>query len=187
MFRIAKIKVLKLRDKTQTRSIPRAVCSHQVTATTTKWKKGFSSCWLEKMPPWWGTRGGRYWSNCKAEQHKVLSQTFNYKRAGKTRRSCCWKAPGGRAEREGSKTVLIRSGAASCPHESEATPAFSLIKNIFKTKTEHLRREPKRGERVSPEATLQNSAPERSENSCSYSPAKGDKVQLGFIFQKQSE
>lgn len=79
MFCIAKITVLKLRDKTQNSSVPRAVLSQQLTATTRNWKKGFSSCWLEKTPPWWGTRGRWYWSNCKAEQHKVLPQTFNYK------------------------------------------------------------------------------------------------------------
>lgn len=49
---------------------------------------------------------------------------------------------GGRAEKGRKQNrQLIRSD--SCAQESEATPAFSLIKNIFKSDTEHLRRESK--------------------------------------------
>lgn len=110
------------------------------------------------MPPWWGTRGGRYWSNCKAEQDQFSLRRLITNTPGRENKELlllkAWGQPaprggsmGGRARREGSTTGLIRS--ASCPRESEATPAFSLIKNIFKTSTERLQREPKCRERGS--------------------------------------
>lgn len=84
---------------------------------------------------------------------QILPQTFNYKHSslGKQGGAAAGRPwvmrPRGEAQREGSTTGLIRS--ASCPQESEATPASSLGKNIFKTRTEHLRREPKHRERAS--------------------------------------
>lgn len=68
------------------------------------------------------------------------------------------------------------------PPAAEATPAFSLIKNIFKTRTEHLQREVQpRGQATKPAS---NSTPERRENSSSCSPTQEDKVRLGFNFWK---
>lgn len=118
---------------------------------------------------------------------QILLQTFNYKHAGLGKQGGA--AAGGLGSARplrgggmgGSRTGLIRS--ASCPQESEATPAFSLIKNIFKTRTEHPQREPKHRERLSPEATPQTPLL-IGEKIHAYSPAKGDKVRLGFGFSQ---
>lgn len=86
---------------------------------------------------------------------QIVPQTFNYKHsslgkqggAAAAGRAGVSRPRGEAGGREGSTRGLIRS--ASCPQESEATPASSLIKNIFKTSTEHPRREPKCRERGS--------------------------------------
>lgn len=85
----------------------------------------------------------------------VLLQTFNYKSATLEKQAgdlpierpwvrLHWRGGwvGGRAKKGRKQNrKLIRS--EFCTQESETTPAFSLIKNIFKSNTEHLWRESK--------------------------------------------
>lgn len=140
----------------------------------------FLILYRRKVPPWWEVTGGRYVEQLqtRATQSSASDIQLQKHRLGKTsRRPSCWKTLGqqcwrggwdqGRA-RKGRKQNrrLIRSD--SCTQESEATPAFSLIKKILKSDTEHLWSERESKSEVQPRGHATklalNSAPGKNGN-----------------------